>query len=325
MTEEAPTLHGFPESLENKLDRGDSVIILVNSGEVPDTVRKLVEDYGMALFDRVGLGENRMGFSSREIGRLIQEELKMADQARGVVVPVAEHDRAGGEKWLTLMTKIGVEYPVTDKCIVFVVEGAMYKGFYEKGKDKLRSMEFSLERESGWRAVVPPAWQAIINQEVGKTAYLDRLEAAHKKLPEMGKLVYTKLMSMSSLLDQDSGNHRVKYRILMKEMEGVLLAYTVTAGSSESRARSMTTAFSNIISYYPEYVAEIFEDYTPVFGALDEDEVVIKEANVKGFALMQEWMIGVALGRQKRGLPPLTETELRKEAENIKVEPFMPV
>lgn len=231
----------------------------------------------------------------------------------------AEH----GRKWLRLMEELAIWSPKTQKGVVFVIEKTRYDLEFSGVKDKLHSMESPLERvpqpENPYSFFYPAAWRAILDPRAEKPSYSEQLATVHQKLPEMGRLVYIRLTQLIRELGgkRDNYRDRLKYKAVMDGMEGVLAAYSLTKGSLESRIRSMTTALGRLISYYPTHIADIFADYTPVFGATNGDEVVIKETNVKSFALMEEWMIGLALGRREKGLPPFSEAKLREEAEKM--------
>lgn len=163
----------------------------------------------------------------------------------------------------------------------------------------------------------PAAWQAVLDSCAEKPSYLEQLRLINRKLLEMGSLVSRNFNQLIRVLGGEGSNQdRQKFEMVSRGIEDALLAYTLTAGDLESRARSMTTALSRAISSYPTQIADIFAGYTPVFGATNEDGVVFKETNIKGFALMQEWMIGLALKRHEAGDPPLSGAELVREVES---------
>lgn len=157
----------------------------------------------------------------------------------------------------------------------------------------------------------PAAWLAVLDSCVEKPSYIEQLELVDKKLLEMGRLVSRNLNQLIRVLGGEGDKlDRQIFEMVSRGIEDSLLAYTLTAGNLESRARSMTTALGRAISFYPANIADIFAGFTPVFGTTNEDEVVLKETNIKGFALKQEWMIGLALKRREEGLPPISEAEL---------------
>lgn len=163
----------------------------------------------------------------------------------------------------------------------------------------------------------PSPWKQILDSapDAQKPDYEEQLQAVNRKLIEMGTLVSANLNQLiRDLGGEGASGDRQRYEMVSRGVEDALRAYTTTAGSLESRARSLTDALCRTISYYPPHIADIFAGYTPIFSATNDQEVVLKEANIKGYALKQEWMIGLALKRREEGLLPLYESELVHEA-----------
>ena len=311
----------FPRSLEIRLAQKSPVIVLVGKDQMSAVVQNLIDDHGQTLFDHIGSED--IGFDTRTIVNLLQKELETADQAKGIVIPIEMGDAEHGRKWLHLMEELAVWSLGTQKGVVFVIEKTRYDHEFTGAKDKLHSMESPLEEvpqpENPYSFFYTAAWQAVLDPSAKKPDYSEQLATVHRKLPEMGKLVYRNLNQLIRDLGGEGNDVRdkLRYQTVSRGIEDALNAYTMTTGDLESRARSMTTALGRAINFYPAHIANIFDGYTPVFGATNEDEVVIKEANIKGFALMQEWMIGLALKRREEGSEPFPEARLRQEVEKM--------